>query len=171
MSRSPFGAKTNTPVNRNIPRPELFLDARAAAGVDLLAALLPRPTKEIIMLRFGCGLVLLASCLCLAVAPAPAPAQKGAKDLLTTLKTIGVFKSWAKVVETAGLQTIYGTAKPAVKEATMFVPNEDAFARLKDDEKAAYFDSKNKPHLIKLVTAHVIEGHKYDMEQLGKKDK
>jgi uncharacterized surface protein with fasciclin (FAS1) repeats len=123
------------------------------------------------MLRSGCGVVLMVACLSLALAPAPAPAQKGAKDIVTTLKTIAVFKSWARVIETAGMQALYGTAKPKVKEATMFAPNEDAFAKLKDEDKAAYFDPKNKAKLIKLVTHHVIEGYKLDMESLGKKDK
>jgi uncharacterized surface protein with fasciclin (FAS1) repeats len=125
------------------------------------------------MLRLGCGIALIVSCLGLALAP-PASAQKGAKgakDIHTTLKTIAVFKTWAKVIETAGLDKLYGGTKPTVQTATMFAPNEDAFTKLKKEELAELLEPKNKAKLIRLVTYHTIEGQKLEMEELGKMPK
>jgi uncharacterized surface protein with fasciclin (FAS1) repeats len=119
------------------------------------------------MSRAGFFCLLLACCLCFLSSPGSAPAQKGARDIFTTLKLNGVvFKSWTKAIEFSGLTKIYQGKEPMV---TMFAPNEDAFAKLKKDELDELW--KDKVKLIKLVTYHTIEGERLELEQLTKKGK
>ncbi|MBL8798130.1 MAG: fasciclin domain-containing protein [Planctomycetia bacterium] len=119
------------------------------------------------MSRAGFTVLLLACCLCFLTSPGSAPAQKGAKDIFTTLKLNGVvFKSWTKAIEQAGLTKIYQGKEPMV---TMFAPNEDAFGKLKKDDLDELW--KDKVKLIKLVTYHTIENERLEVEQIAKKGK
>jgi uncharacterized surface protein with fasciclin (FAS1) repeats len=119
------------------------------------------------MSRAGFCCLLLACCLCFLSSPGSAPAQKGARDIFTTLKLNGVvFKSWTKAIEFSGLTKIYQGKEPMV---TMFAPNEDAFGKLKKDDLDELW--KDKVKLIKLVTFHTIEGERLELEQLTKKGK
>lgn len=117
------------------------------------------------MVRTCWGVALMGGMLALVLAPAPATAQKGAKDVYTTVKGYAaVCKTFSKAMETAGVARLYQASKDPI---TLFAPTDDAFDKLKKEEVEALF--KDKPKLIKLVTYHSIEGQTLKTEDLLKK--
>jgi len=117
------------------------------------------------MVRTCWGVVLAGCCLGLALTPAPVTAQKGAKDVFSTVKGYAaICKTFSKAMETTGVSKLYQVSKDPI---TLFVPTDDAFGKLPQEELDALF--KNKPKLIKLVTYHSIEGQTLKTEDLLKK--
>jgi len=113
----------------------------------------------------GLLLSLVVGALLIFAEPSPAPALQN-RDVYHTMKGIAVYATWCKAIEFAGLTQLY--AKPG-SVVTMFAPNEDAFAKLKKDDRDELFNSK--PRLIGLITHHTIEGKKLDSEALAAKGK
>src|ERR1700737_3766082 len=116
------------------------------------------------MARTCKGLLILVFCFFLAYAPASA--QKKGKDIFQTVKAYAICKQWTKALETTGLAKVYA----GMGKVTMFVPTDDAFAKMPKDEVDALF-GKEKAKLFKMVSYHVIEDQDLKAEDLLKKGK
>ena len=89
----------------------------------------------------------------------------GSHTILSVAREKSQFSTFTKIVEAAGLEQTLAAQGPV----TIFVPTDEAFARLPPDQLEALLRPENREKLVKILTYHVIPGQALEQDDLKRR--
>jgi len=114
--------------------------------------------RKLVLLVMGAGILMMAGCKTEEIKPIPADVEHQRmlenENIVQIADTSGEFKTFAKLIDAAGLRDTLSSSGPY----TVFAPTDNAFDKLGKDKLDSLMKPENRQQLRDILTYHVVSG-------------